>query len=280
MKKLSCIHNKTKEIADNQLPFNSQNVVIMENDLSIFLESHNIDYKFKNINLFRNAFVHKSYCTMKNSDFVSGNQACPSDCLPLQEMPYERLEFLGDAILGYTIAKYMYIRYPDQSEGFLTKMRTKIVNGKMLGYLAECIGFPKFAIISKQIEDVNGRANNYKIMEDIFEAFIGALYMDSQDMELTERWIINVIEQHIDMVELIVKKTNYKDMLLSYMQTRYQDVPKYTEMQVNTTNNMQKIFTYIVKDRDGNILGTANGMNKKEAENNCSYEALRYYGEL
>ena len=64
------------------------------------------------------------------------------------------------------------------------------------------------------------------------------------------------------------------------MQTRYQDVPKYTEMQVNTTNNMQKIFTYIVKDRDGNILGTANGMNKKEAENNCSYEALRYYGEL
>lgn len=214
---------------------------------------------------------------MKNSDFVSGNISCPDDCLPLQEMPYERLEFLGDSILGYIIAKYMYIRYPDQSEGFLSKMRTKIVNGRMLGFLSQTIGFTKYAIISKQIEEINGR-DNYKILEDIFEAFIGALYIDSNDIKLVENWIINIIEKHIDMVDLIIKNINYKDTLISFMQNRFQDMPKFLETNVSQ-NNMQKIFTYIVKDRDNNILGSANGNTKKDAENNCAYEALKYYGE-
>lgn len=277
MKKLTGIHNKTKEVTDDQSPFNPDNVILKEEDLNNFFKSHNIDYRFKNINLFRNAFVHKSYCTMKNSDFETGNLNCPDNCLPLQEMPYERLEFLGDSILGYTIAKYMYIRYPDQSEGFLSKMRTKIVNGKMLGYLSDRVGFTRFALISKQIEEMNGRSN-YKIMEDIFEAFIGALYIDSNDINIVENWIISVVETHVDMVDLIMKNTNYKDMLLSYMQNRFQDTPKYFEINVVTTN-MQKVFTYVVKDRDSNILGTATGYSKKDAENNCSLEALKYFGE-
>lgn len=277
MKKLTGLHNKTKEVTDDQSPFNPDNVILKEEDLNNFFKSHNIDYRFKNINLFRNAFVHKSYCTMKNSDFETGNLKCPDNCLPLQEMPYERLEFLGDSILGYTIAKYMYIRYPDQSEGFLSKMRTKIVNGKMLGYLSDRVGFTRFALISKQIEEMNGRSN-YKIMEDIFEAFIGALYIDSYDIDIVEKWIISIIETHIDMVDLIMKNTNYKDMLLSFMQNRFQDTPKYYEINVVTTN-MQKVFTYVVKDRENNILGTATGYSKKDAENNCSLEALKYFGE-
>ena len=277
MKKIVYLHNKTKEITGELSPFNNNNILLDENNLNCFFTDHNIDYEIKNINLFRNAFVHKSYCCMKNKDFTTGNLSCPDDCLPLQEMPYERLEFLGDSILGYTVAKYMYIRYPDQTEGFLSKMRTKIVNGKMLGYLAENIGFSKYAIISKQIEDINGRTN-YKIMEDIFEAFIGALFIDSNDITIVEKWIINVIQKHIDFVDLIMKNTNYKDSLISYMQNRYQDMPRFFETNVSHNNLSQKIFTYIVKDRNNNILGSANGTNKKEAENNCAYEALRYYG--
>lgn len=277
MKKIVNLHNKTKEITGELSPFNNNNILLDENNLNCFFTDHNIDYEIKNINLFRNAFVHKSYCCMKNKDFTTGNLSCPDDCLPLQEMPYERLEFLGDSILGYTVAKYMYIRYPDQTEGFLSKMRTKIVNGKMLGYLAENIGFSKYAIISKQIEDINGRTN-YKIMEDIFEAFIGALFIDSNDITIVEKWIINVIQKHIDFVDLIMKNTNYKDSLISYMQNRYQDMPRFFETNVSHNNLSQKIFTYIVKDRNNNILGSANGTNKKEAENNCAYEALRYYG--
>jgi ribonuclease-3 len=278
MKKLVNIHNKTKEITEALSPFNNTNIILNEHDLNNFFKSHNIDYPYKNINLFRNAFVHKSYCCMKNSNFTTSNISCPEDCLPLQEMPYERLEFLGDSILGYVIAKYMYIRYPDQSEGFLSKMRTKIVNGKMLGFLAEKVGFVKFAIISKQIEDINGR-DNYKIMEDIFEAFIGALFIDSNDINIVEKWIINIIEKYIDFVQLIIKNTNYKDSLISYMQNRYQDMPKFLESNVSHNNMSQKVFTYIVKDRNNNILGSATGSNKKDAENNCALEALKYYGE-
>ena len=278
MKKLVNIHNKTKEITEALSPFNNTNIILNENDLNNFFNNHNIDYPFKNINLFRNAFVHKSYCCMKNSNFTTSNISCPVDCLPLQEMPYERLEFLGDSILGYVIAKYMYIRYPDQSEGFLSKMRTKIVNGKMLGFLAEKVGFIKFAIISKQIEDINGR-DNYKIMEDIFEAFIGALFMDSNDINVVEKWIINIIEKYVDFVQLIIKNTNYKDALISYMQNRYQDMPRFLESNVSHNNMSQKVFTYIVKDRNNNILGSSTGSNKKDAENNCALEALKYYGE-
>lgn len=279
MKKLVNIHNKTKEITEELSPFNNTNIILNDSDLNNFFKNHNIDYQYKNINLFRNAFVHKSYCCMKNTSFTTSNISCPEDCLPLQDMPYERLEFLGDSILGYIIAKYMYLRYPDQPEGFLSKMRTKLVNGKMLGFLSEKIGFGKFAIISKQIEDINGRSN-YKIMEDIYEAFIGALYIDSNDISIVEQWIINVIEKYVDFVDLIMKNTNYKDALISYMQNRYQDTPRFLETNVSHNNvSSQKIFTYIVKDRNNNILGSANGSNKKEAENNCAFEALKYYGE-
>ena len=140
MNKISNIHNKTKELETDEMPYNNRNILLSEDDLrKIFDENGLKDIQFNNINLYRNAFVHKSYCTMKNADFNQGNQKCPDDCLPLQEMSYERLEFLGDSLLGMVIASYLYERFPDQPEGFLSKLRTKLVNGKMLGFLSEKI---------------------------------------------------------------------------------------------------------------------------------------------
>ena len=215
MKKIISIHNKTKELENDELPYNSLNIILEDKDLTNFFSENGLnDVKYNNLNLYRNAFIHKSYCTMKNSDFISGNSKCPSNCIPLQDISYERLEFLGDSILGMIIANYLYERFPDQNEGFLSKIRTKIVNGKMLGFLSDKIGFPKFAIISKQVEDAGGRTN-YKIMEDIFEAFIGALFVDFQQIDdkvlmpkkinldpltgagyyIAEKWIIYIIEK-------------------------------------------------------------------------------------
>jgi len=297
MKKIVSIHNKTKELSDEELPFNSKNIVLANEDLRKFFDDNGLqDIEFNNINLYRNAFVHKSYCTMKNDDFNTGNLKCPSDCIPLQDKSYEQLEFLGDAILGNICGYYLYERYPDQNEGFLSKLRTKIVNGKMLGYLSDKIGFPKFAIISKQVEEANGRSN-YKIMEDIFEAFIGAIFMDFQTSDysvqisskpnfkpisgaghlIVEKWIINIIEKYIDFSELIIKKTNYKDMLVNYMQHNLQDTPRFFELNIATKNNV-KVFNYCIKDRNNSIIATANGFSKREAENNVAKEALNYYG--
>ena len=296
MKRINNIHNKTKEIDSVNLPYNNKNVLLNDENLRELFDSNGLNgLKYKNINLYRVAFVHKSYCTMKNIDFNKSNINCPSDCLPLQDVSYERLEFLGDSLLGMIVANYLYSRFPDQNEGFLSKIRTKLVNGKMLGYLSDKIGFPKFAIISKQVEDSNGR-NNYKIMEDIFEAFIGALYLDYQseddevilpkNIKLTpmtgvgyyvvESWLIYIIENYIDFSELIRVKNNYKDMLTSHMQNYLQDIPQFKELSVSTRDNY-KIFNYCVKDRNGTIISTSTGKSKKEAENNAALEALKYY---
>lgn len=282
MNRLNSLHNKTQSVSQNDLPYNPSNVLPSEADIRAFFDKHGLDdVVFHNVNIYRNAFVHRSYCTMKNDDFHSGNERCPPDCLSLQEMSYERLEFIGDAVLGAVTATYLHERYPDQAEGFLSKMRTKLVNGKMLGFLSAKLGFPKFAILSKQVEDVQGR-DNYKIMEDVFEAFIGAIYTDLNETtqngyQIAERWIIAIFEKYLDFAELIQIRNNFKDMLVQYMQHTHQDAPRFYEMRVHTAQN-QKVFTYCVKDRSGLVLGSAKGNNKKEAENNAAKEALDYYG--
>ena len=278
MNKINTIHNKTKELETDEMPYNNKNVLLMQDDLHDILKKNGLVHvKFNNINLYRNAFVHKSYCTMKNADFNTGNVKCPDDCLPLQEMSYERLEFLGDSILGMVVASYLYERFPDQSEGFLSKLRTKLVNGKMLGFLSDKIGFPKYAILSKQVEEANGR-NNYKIMEDIFEAFIGALYIDfdTEGYNISKTWIIYVIENYIDLADVILSRSNYKDMLVSYMQHHLQDQPKFYEINIVTKDN-NKIFSYCIKDKNNTVIATAKGATKKDAENNVALEALKHY---
>jgi ribonuclease III len=296
MKRIENIHNKTRDIDVENQPYNPKNILLQEEDLRKLFDDNGLSgVVFKNINLYRVAFVHKSYCTMKNTDFNKSNVNCPEDCIPLQDMSYERLEFLGDSLLGMIVANYLYSRFPDQNEGFLSKIRTKIVNGRMLGFLSEKVGFPKYAIISKQVEETGGR-NNFKIMEDIFEAFIGALYLDFQTDEdsvtlpkviklepstgagyfIVESWLIYIIENYIDFCELIIIKNNYKDMLVSHMQHYLQDMPQFKELNVKSKDN-SRIFTYCVKDRNGSIISTATGSNKKEAENNAAKKALKYY---
>lgn len=299
MNRIQNLHNKTQEVQENELPYNVNNKLVQLENIQEYFKNHGLyDMPIHNLNLYRNAFVHRSYCTMKNDDFESGNERCPENCIPLQEMSYERLEFIGDSILGMVCATYLHERYPDQAEGFLSKLRTKIVNGKMLGYLASQIGFPKYVLISKQVEDVHGR-NNYKIMEDVFEAFIGAIYIDYNQSEydvdyskfpkkftpftgmgyhVAETWIISILEKYLDFAELIQTKTNYKDMLVQYMQHTYQDAPRFFEVSIDMVNN-QKVFTYCVKDKSGFTLGTSKGFSKKEAENLSAKEALHYYGQ-
>lgn len=296
MKRIENIHNKTMDIDIENQPYNNKNTLLQREDLDNLLNNNGLSgLQIKNINLYRVAFVHKSYCTMKNTDFDKSNANCPDGCLPLQDMSYERLEFLGDSLLGMIVTNYLYIRFPDQNEGFLSKIRTKIVNGRMLGYLSEKIGLPKFAIISKQVEESGGR-NNYKIMEDIFEAFLGALYLDFQtDADevslppnikvvpisgagyyVVESWIIYIIENYIDFCELIRIKNNYKDMLVSHMLHYLQDVPQFKELNISIKDNV-RVFTYCIKDKNGSIIATSTGNTKKEAENNASKAALLYY---
>ena len=277
MLRINSLHNKTKEIDINDMPYNNKNYLLKNEDLINIFKNHGLEnIKINNINLFRTAFVHQSYCTMKNLDFKNSNSKCPEDCLPLQDMSYERLEFLGDSILEMIVTSYLFERYPDQNEGFLSKLRTKIVNGKMLGFLANKLELNKYAIISKQVEESNGR-NNYKIMEDIFEALLGALFIDNDNnYDIAYNFVIYILENYLDFSDLITTKNNYKDMLIYHMQHHLQDVPKFLEIDI-TTKDSSKIFTYCIKNKNNTVIAKSTGNSKKEAENNTALEALKHY---
>jgi ribonuclease-3 len=251
------------------------NCIISETELSNLLTTYDITTPYKDVNLYRKAFVHKSYCTRKNENFVNGNINCPPNCLPLQEESNERLEFLGDSILGMVVASYLFERYPDENEGFLTRLRTKLVNGKMLAHLSTELGLQKFVIISKQIEENDGR-NNLNILEDAFEAFIAAIFLDYGDagFDTVKTWIISVIETNLDLSDLIRQNNNYKDIMLKYFQQNFSYIPKFFEVNVDTNNNNQKIYTVCLKDNNNNVIAVGSGNSKKIAENVCAKNAL------
>ena len=96
---------------------------------------------------------------------------------------YALLEFLGDSVLGVIVAKYLFDRFPEEHEGFLTKMRSKLVRGEMLGSLAKMLNFGEFLIISRHIEDKCDGRNAEAILEDCFEAFIGAMFLDFNETD-------------------------------------------------------------------------------------------------
>lgn len=276
-----------EEINVDELPYNHQNKVVGKKDIECILKEYGVDLEPQNLDFYRTSFVHPSYCTRKNENFSDGNIHCPPNCLPLQELSYERFEFLGDTILGSSIGDYLYDRFPDD-EGFLTKMRTKLVNGKMLSHLCSLTKLPEFVIISKQIENNNGRYN-IKILEDIFEAFIGAMFKDfclqqetNQNINafcICQKWIVTLIEENIDFTNLILSNTNYKDQMLKYFVLQNNYVPHFYEINHETTPTGKR-YDVCIKDNMQAIIATGSGPNKKAAENDASYNALKTFGEI
>ncbi len=267
--------------SDNCLPYNANNHVLDEKELCEFLQMHGIDKAVNDINLYRMACVHKSYCTRRNENFVNGNVNCPSGCLGLQECSNERLEFLGDSVLSLVVAEYLYERFPDSEEGFLTKMRTKLVNGQMLAELAGKTGLGNFVIISKQIDD-NGGRGNAKLLEDTFEALIGAIFLDfgSEGLAMARQFIISIIENNIDFAVLVASNTNYKDAFLKYYQHNHNSMPKFYELNVSTRHGGDKEYNVCIKSKDGTVISSGKGPNKKLAESNAAHNALKYFGQL
>lgn len=262
-----------------QTPYNNKNCLITNDDIRQILKTYSIVDEPRDYDVYRKAFVHKSYCTRKNENFLDGNVNCPDDCLPLQEESNERLEFLGDSILNMVVAGYLFERYSDENEGWLTRLRTKLVNGKMLAHLSKLLEFNKHIILSKQIEENEGRFNS-NILEDAFEAFIAAIYQDfgeDKGFKNAQAWIVDVLETHIDFSDLIKQNHNYKDMLLKYFQHNYSYIPKFFEVKVDTTANNQKVYTICIKDNNDTILSIGKGNSKKEAENAAAKAALEKY---
>ena len=232
-----------------------------ENNKSITREDINRITGFNCINVlcYQQAFIHKSVLR-----FLVDSEIKDS---------YERYEFLGDSVLSLVIAKFIINKYPDKEEGFLTRIRTKLVNGKTLAYLAKKINLQEFLIISQNVETIGGRKND-RILEDVFEAFICSIHNDL-GFRYAEYFILNVINKHINFEE-IEEDTNYKDILLRYCQQNIQTNPTY-ELVYTSGPAHSKNFTSVVLI-NGIRYNQGYGKNKKISEQNASKETLIYFG--
>jgi dsRNA-specific ribonuclease len=149
----------------------------------------------------------------------------------------ERLEYLGDHILKAVMGRYLYERFSDEREGFLTKLKIKIEKCSMLHKFGLTLGFKKFLLLSLQIEnqtilDIERGRNTPSYYEDVFEAFIGSIILDFGDKGYiyAEKFVRSVIENVIDFAELISKNDNFKDSLQRYFQSIKWKTPQYTTL--------------------------------------------------
>lgn len=200
---------------------------------------------------------------------------------------YERLEFLGDSVLNIIISSYLYRRYPLESEGFMTKMRSTLVSGELLSKLTSSHTPFYSYLLFVSTRNINNHKTphrleilknleknlNKKILEDVFEAFLGALFLDV-GYTITEDWLVQFYEKHIDFADIVMSKNNSKDLLNNMCMKRYGFLPTFELCLQNTLNNEISIR---IRDNNGVILSTGSGANKKEAELKAASLALRNF---
>ena len=212
-----------------------------------------IGYRFKNITLLQNALTHSSYANERWHNSLLSN---------------ERLEFLGDAILGMTVAKYLYLTFPDRPEGELTRMRADMVCEQTLAKVAARIELGRHLLLGNGEEQGGGRTRN-SILADAVESVIAATYLDG-GMEAAQRFI----EQFI-LVEVPVKKlhnADYKTALQELVQQKKNQVLSYTLIGESGPDH-DKRFDVEVR-LNGQVVGTGSGSSKKRAEQDAARAAL------
>lgn len=181
---------------------------------------------------------------------------------------YERLEFLGDSVLDLIIAEILFELFPTKDEGFLTKLRAKLVRGETLTKLSTDLGIPDLLEIG---EKTNRSTIASSILADVFEALIAAIYL-TNGYEKAFDFVKQVIDKHIDITDTVNTIDNHKSELLEYTQAKKISLPFY-EVVTESGPGHNKIFDIIVKI-DGEVLGRGIGKSKKKAEQEAAKNAL------
>ena len=233
-------------------PYNNQNHEITLSEVQSILKKYGVPGQVFNIELYKRAFIHKSY--MKRPHIENEKQNIfimerPHDCLALKTKSNERLEFLGDGVLELITKYELYRRFPKENEGFMTEKKIALVKNEAIGRLAFEMGLHKFYIMSRHAEEKKTRTNMKKL-GCLFEAFIGALFLDFNKIDIMDddAWfknvfitgpgfqiaqifVENVFEQHVNWVEIIQNDDNYKNILQVRIQKEFKVTPHYLETQ-------------------------------------------------
>jgi ribonuclease-3 len=261
-------------------PYNSKNRLFTKTDIHAILFKHGCNYEVQTQSLFQTAMVHSSYVKRMEYTTATGEitqiAERPNNALDLFECSYETLEHLGDSILGATVSTYLFRRFPDENEGFLTDLKKDIVCNDMLGSLSQKIGLDKFYIISRHNEDICNGRTNVKKLGDILEAFVGALWMDSNNnFQVVSRFVISLIETYINIPKLLLNNKNFKEQLQKVYQAKFHHTPKY--MMLSSAANT---YTMAVVDENGVHIGIGTSSTKKQAEQFAAQNALKKFQDL
>lgn len=182
---------------------------------------------------------------------------------------YERLEFLGDAVLDLIASEILFKEYPEKDEGFLTKIRAKLVRGETLANFSTLLGIEELMEFG---ERNSGTAISKSILADAFESIIAAIYI-TMGYQHAFNFVEKVIQEHIDFDELVNTLDNYKSALLEYVQAKKLPMPRY-KMVAETGPGHNRTFE--VQVTIGNDeYGVAKGKSKKKAEQAAAKLALR-----
>lgn len=270
---------QTVQDRNTLIPYNSQNVVITATDIKKLFWKFDLEVNVKDISLFRTALTNKSYIKSEYTliDPVVLAASKPTDALELLDESNERLEFLGDTVVKCIVSEYLFLRYYEEDEGFLTRIKTKIEDRDSMARYAKRLGIDHYMIISKQLEENNGRSS-HKFLEDCFEAFMGALYLDL-GFDICKRFMTIILETEVDCSEILYRDTNYKDQLLRFFHKNKWSHPVYVELKAEGPIH-KRVFTMGVKDFAGNVICESSDMSKKKAEQKCAMYALFKYNQI
>ncbi|MBN2659113.1 MAG: ribonuclease III [Spirochaetales bacterium] len=212
--------------------------------------------RFKRLDLLNLAFIHRSFSN-EYSHKIENN---------------EKLEFLGDSVLGMVTADYLFSRLPDKVEGYLAKVKSFVVSEESLDSIARSIDVDKFILIGKGEENSGGR-NKKAIIADCMEAIIGAYYLDTGYREVS-KFVLRFLVPEINKVLENKHKKDYKTMLQEYVQKKYHIYPKYTLVKKSGPDHDRTFWMEV--SIDGKTFGPGEGKNKKEAEQQAAEEAYAY----
>ncbi|MEK9887950.1 MAG: ribonuclease III [Gammaproteobacteria bacterium] len=211
-----------------------------------------LDYHFKDLNLLRLALTHKSIGS-KN---------------------YERLEFLGDSLLGFVISKKLYDLFPDIDEGKLSRLRSHLVRGKTLSEIAKEIDLKEYIILGPG-ELKSGGMRRESIQADAIEAILGAIYLDS-DLETTRNVILKLFAERVDMLDPNESLKDAKTQLQELLQKFKRPLPEYQLIEMIGKDH-DAIFTVKCSTVEPKTEVQESAKSIKRAEQMCAKKMLDYF---
>ena len=219
-----------------------------------------IGVTFRSQELLKQAFVHRSYLN-EAKDIQTSN---------------ERLEFLGDAILSFLTSEYLYQTYPDSPEGMLTNIRSSLVKTTSLSTIAQSLHLGDLLFLSHG-EEASGGRTNQSLLADVFEALLGALYLD-QGIEVCREYLTkHLFSRTKDIVENKAY-VDYKSLLQELIQQNSRQSPTYVVVKSEGPDHAR---TFWVEARsNATVLGSGQGKSKQEAEQQAALQALEKMGKI